>query len=75
MSNGESTIGLFTCTWRLTRVKSSWDDTADIKDVLDTERESDESRSRAEDEFWIYEKIIIMKNQTNFKAIIWTAIF
>lgn len=42
-NNGESTIGLLICMCKFISAKSSWDDTADIKDVLDIERESDES--------------------------------
>lgn len=45
MSRGESTIGLLTCIWRFTMVKSSWELTADMKEVLETEWVSDESRS------------------------------
>jgi hypothetical protein len=45
MSNGESMMGLLTCMCRLTNVMSSCDETAEMNDVLDTERVSDESRS------------------------------
>lgn len=43
---GESTIGLLTCMCKLMSAKSSCDETADKKDVLDTECESDESNKR-----------------------------
>lgn len=36
MRSGESVIGLLSCMWRSTRAMSSCDETADMKDVLDT---------------------------------------
>jgi hypothetical protein len=38
-------MGLLTCMWRLTIVKSSCDETAEMKEVLETEWVSDESKS------------------------------
>lgn len=43
MRSGESTIGLFNCICRLTRVMSSCEDTAEMKLVDETEWLSEES--------------------------------
>jgi hypothetical protein len=45
MSSGESVMGLLICMCKLTNAMSSCDETAEIKDVLDTEWVSEESSS------------------------------
>lgn len=43
MRSGESTIGRFACICKFTRVMSSCDDNADMKEFEDNDWDSDES--------------------------------